>query len=355
MDKSSALPSRPSARKTLGWLVFFVGLIIVMVLLPAMLGILTPIIVSVLLVYLLDPLVTRLESTGIHRILAILILFAVIGLLLFFVLRQLLPMVGHQLAQIVDAARDSRLENFVAQQRALLAEKFPILQNSQVAERLNQEISAFVERFVSRTLAFVVGMFSAITTVVVIPFFTFFLLKDGRRMRKLIIAMVPNRYFEMALILLHKTSLQLGNYIRGQLIVAAAVGTLCTLALYLLDVPYFLFIGAIAGLANMIPYFGPIVGGVPAVIVGFIDKGTFGIVIAIIIAFASIQLLENVLISPFVVARSVNLHPLAVILVILAGGSLLGIMGMLLAVPVTSIIKVTVEELIWGLRNYKLF
>jgi predicted PurR-regulated permease PerM len=348
------LSARASTRKILGWLLFFVSLIFVLILLPAMLGMLTPIIVSVLLTYLLDPPVTRLESMGVPRVVAILILFVIIGLLLFFLLRLLLPVISHQLAQIVDAARDNRLQTFVAEQRALLASKFPLLQNPQIDERLSQEMTAFLEGFVTRTIAVIAGMFSAITSVVVIPFFVFFLLKDARHMRKVLIAMVPNRYFEMACILLHKTSLQLGRYIRGQLLVAAAVGSLCTLALYLLDVPYFLFIGAIAGLANMIPYFGPIVGGIPAIVVGFIDKGTFEIVVAIVIAFASIQLLENVLISPFVVARSVNLHPLVVILVILAGGSLMGITGMLLAVPVTSIIKVTIEELVWGFKNYQL-
>ncbi len=354
MDSSNALSIRPSARKTFGWLLTFVGLIFLLILLPAWLGLLTPVIVSVLLAYLLDPIVTRMESMGLHRVLAILIVFAAIGLVLYFVLRLLLPMITHQVSQIVDAAHDNRLQQFVAQQRALLASKFPILQNPEIDQRISQRMTAFLEGFVTKTIAIVGSMFSAITTIVVIPFFIFFLLKDAREMRKVLIAMVPNRYFEMACILLYKTSLQLGRYIRGQLIVAAAVGTLCTLALYLLDVPYFLFIGAVAGLANMIPYFGPIVGGIPAVIVGFLDQGTFSIVLAIVIAFASIQLLENVLISPFVVARSVNLHPLVVILVILAGGSFMGIMGMLLAVPVASIIKVTVQELTWGFKNYRL-
>jgi len=148
--------------------------------------------------------------------------------------------------------------------------------------------------------------------------------------------------------------LQLGGYIRGQLIDAFLVGLLSILALYLLDVPYYILIGSLAGLANLIPYFGPIVGAVPAVVVSMMHNPSFSIVLWIALAFAIVQLIDNILISPLVVARSVNIHPLVVIVVVLIGERLLGILGMLLAVPVTAIANVIIRETIWIFRNYRL-
>ncbi len=161
-------------------------------------------------------------------------------------------------------------------------------------------------------------------------------------MKKTVVSWVPNRYFEMTLIILHKTGTQLGRYIRGQLLVASIVGSLSIFALYLLEIKYAFFIGAMAGLANMIPYFGPIVGAVPAIIMALIhNDGSLEIVAVVAVAFATIQLFENIFVSPFIVSKSVELHPLTVIIVILIGGQLVGIFGMLLAVPTASIIKVT--------------
>jgi predicted PurR-regulated permease PerM len=122
-----------------------------------------------------------------------------------------------------------------------------------------------------------------------------------------------------------------------------------------LGIRYYFFIGVMAGLANMIPYFGPLVGAIPAMIIALWDFGAIGPVAAVAVAFASIQLFENIFISPFIVSKSVELHPLTVIIVILIGGQLVGIFGMLMAVPIASIIKVTAKELYWGVRNYRIF
>jgi predicted PurR-regulated permease PerM len=190
--------------------------------------------------------------------------------------------------------------------------------------------------------------------IIIVPFITFFLLKDGRTIKKALIQLVPNRYFEMSLSLLHKTGLQLGRYIRGQLLVSSIVGTLSIIGLYTLGIPYFFIIGAIAGMANMIPYFGPIVGSIPGVLVAIMEKGTMEAVIGVIIVFALVHLLDNILISPIIVSRSVHLHPLLVIIVIIIGSNVAGIVGMLVAVPVFAVLQVIVKEIIWSFQNYRL-
>jgi len=104
----------------------------------------------------------------------------------------------------------------------------------------------------------------------------------------------------------------------------------------------------------MIPYFGPIVGALPAILVAIVENGSMGPVVGIIIAFAMIQLLDNVLISPLIVSKSIQIHPLVVIIVILIGSNIGGIFGMLVAVPLFAVSQVVVKELIWSFKHYRL-
>jgi predicted PurR-regulated permease PerM len=198
-------------------------------------------------------------------------------------------------------------------------------------------------------------MVSALGHMIIIPFIVFFFLKESRELKKLIVQAMPNRWFEMALSLIHKISLQLGRFIRGQLLDSAIVGLMITIALLILDLRYAIFIGILAGLANMIPYLGPIVGGIPAVLVSVMDNGDFSGVPSIILAFALIKIIDDVIVQPLVVSKSVELHPVLVILAIVAGGNLGGVFGMIIAVPLTSIVKVTISILYWGFTHYYIF
>lgn len=139
---------------------------------------------------------------------------------------------------------------------------------------------------------------------------------------------------------------------RGQLLDSTIVGILSIIALWLIGVKYFFIIGIFAGLANLISYFGPITGATIAIIVSVLQTGSFDKVFYIIGAFVLIRLIDDVLVQPLVVAKSVQIHPLMVLLSILIGGKLFGILGMLLSVPVTGFIKVVVHESIINYRRY---
>ncbi len=305
---------------------------------------------SVLLAFLLDPPVGRLESRGLSRTNATFIVFLVILLIIAGGIYLLFPILSHQIKSI-----QAQLQGDFIKQRITLViqgfqDKFTFLQGSDLTGKMSSVLATIQENL----LNFALGLFSALSNLVIIPFITFFLLKDGPRLKKGIIARTPNRYFEMMLNLLYKTELQLGGYIRGQLLDAFWVGLLSVFALKIIGVDYYFFIGAIAGLANMIPYLGPVVGAVPAIMVSLMQTTSFSPILWIVIAFAVIQLIDNVVISPLVVAKSVDIHPLVIIIVIFIGEQLLGVLGMLIAVPVTGILKVLVKETIWSFKNYRL-
>ena len=171
-------------------------------------------------------------------------------------------------------------------------------------------------------------------------------------MKKGFIDIVPNKYFEFSLNVLQKMDAQLGNDLRGQFLVAAIIGSLSTLVLWFLGVDFFMVIGPLAGLANMIPYVGPVAGGLLAILASVVTTGVFDTIPSIVIAFVLIQLLDNSLLQPLILARNVELHPMLILLAILIGGKLFGIVGLLLAVPFTAIVKVIAVETFVNLRRY---
>lgn len=141
----------------------------------------------------------------------------------------------------------------------------------------------------------------------------------------------------------------LGNYIRGQLLVCSLIGGAAAIVLWLFHIPYPLVLGMLIGATNVIPYFGPIIGAVPAVFIAF----TISVksVMIVLITVAVLQFLESNVLSPIIVGRSLHMHPVVIMLVLLAGGELFGLIGMILAVPTAAIIRVIIVQYILMRRS----
>jgi len=340
------------------WLKAFLVLVaaaVAILLLVAMKSLLLPFLTAALLTFLLEPVVSAMENRGLERLWGIVIVFVAIGLIIALGVIFLSPMISSEIQSIATNLQAKDPSVLIQDLKATLEKNFPLLKQRGLSDDLAARLQASLDALVKKSIDLLVGLVSAVSMIVTIPFITFFLLKDGRRAKKALIQLVPNRYFEMALSLVHKSGQQLGGYIRGQLLDALIVGILSIIALYTLHVRYAFLIGALAGLANTIPYLGPIVGAIPAILVALMDTGSFEPVIGIAVSFAAIQLLDNVLISPLVVSKSIDLHPLTVVIVVLVGGELMGVLGMLIAVPLIGILKVTITELLWGFKHYHVF
>ena len=204
-----------------------------------------------------------------------------------------------------------------------------------------------------RTTDLLGGVASGLSLVVIVPFVAFFFLREGRRISHGLIELVPNAYFELCLNLIHQINGQIGGYIRGQLLAVSVVATLSWVGLSIVGMPYALPVGVLAGLANMIPYLGPFIGIVSASAVALATQQGMDMVWQVMILFIIIQIIDNVLIQPLVVAKSVDLHPLIVLVVVMIGSDLMGIVGMLIAVPVTGILKVSTVTIYDGVRSYR--
>ena len=204
------------------------------------------------------------------------------------------------------------------------------------------------------TTVFIGGVVSGLTFVVIVPFVAFFYLKEGRRLTRTLIELVPNAYFELCLNLLHQINGQIGGYIRGQILATSVVSILAIGGLTLIEVEHALPLGLLAGLANMIPFLGPLIGFLAASFAALATGGGLGIVAEILVVFLIIQMIDNVVIQPTVVAKSVEMHPLVILFVVMVGSQLMGIVGMLIAVPLTGILKVSSQTVYEGVRGYRL-
>jgi len=317
--------------------------------------VLTPLILAALLSILLNPLVVMLEGRGLNRTGAVALVMGIITLLMIWLMIFLAPVISREFKTIGQAIKNETPATLMVKLKTLLNKHLPLLKNPEINDQIMTKIEKSIYAMLNRSIQLIPTILPLAISLFLIPFMTFFLLKDGRRMKKSFIQSLPNRYFEMTISLLHKIEGQLGSYIRGQMLVSLCIGILSIMALAILGVPYFLIIGAMAGLANMIPYFGPIVGAVPAIILNVIDKGSLNAALVVILAFVLIRLIDDSLVSPNILGRSLEIHPLLVIIVIFIGGEMFGIMGLLLCIPVTGIIKVTIEELHWSFKHYRAF
>jgi predicted PurR-regulated permease PerM len=180
-------------------------------------------------------------------------------------------------------------------------------------------------------------------------------LLEGQNFSSAFLHAVPGEHYGTAKRMLEKTSKQIHAYIRGQLIAASSVAITSIIGLYILQwitgisIPYTILIGISAGLFNLIPFIGPVMGMIPAVILYLITDQTMPIhilyVFLIIGAFAIVQLIDNLVVSPYIMGGSVGLHPMLIIILVLLGASVGGILGMLFAVPIAAILKVVIGEL----------
>ncbi len=308
-----------------------------------------------LLAYFLEPVVNTFESRGVNRVASTLalLLLLLVGMAVFF--RWLGPLVA---GQVMDLTRE--LPVF----REFILEKLAVLKSSlltRLPENINFEYEKMLALKFDEWMRGTVwslpkvasGAVSALIVAVFAPVIAFFFLVQGDEIKRHLVSLVPNRYFEMTLMLIHRIDQQVGSYLRGTFLDCSAVGLLAIAALSLLQVPNAIAIGIFAGLANAIPYVGPIAGALPGTMVVLLTPDAFAPWWAVPLAFGVIKLIEDIFIYPLTVGRSLRLHPLAVILGILAGEHIAGFFGMLLAVPCMAIGRTVIEVLRSSLKSYR--
>jgi putative permease len=294
--------------------------------------------------YLLAPIVNAIERAGISRRLGVAGLFLCIVFVFLMGVYILLPAITSQISAFKD-----ELPTFIdgiTKLASVTEQKLNAISYNLYHIDTSKSVEAALSTFSRRVFEDLPDLISSSMAVLVLaPFFAFFMLLDGQAVTKQIMSLVPNNFFEFALNLQHQMNVQLGDFIRARLLEAGLVGTVVWLGLTIIGFPYAVLLGAFGGLTNLIPYIGPIIGAVPAILIAVVNEASGLEMLILVGVYVVAQLIDNFLIIPLMVAKIVNLHPVTVVIVIIIGAQLAGILGMIISIPVACILKLTAVEI----------
>ncbi len=310
-----------------------------------------PIALALILIFLLNPMVSRLERHRVRRGLGTALIYLVFIGAVALGLSLLVPPLAAQINALVDrgpqiqADTISGIESFADRLNIDLSAVGlgTLVDEGQVGDGNGAGGSSFIEDWGSRLFAgagrFATGALHTILNFILAPVFAAYLLIDLPKIKKAGLHYMPPRYREELLPVLERIGNTVGAFFRGQLLVAAIVGVMSCVAFAIIGLPFWLPIGLLAGFFNIIPLIGPFVGGAAATIVGAIEGGP-SLSIKAAVAMLIVQQIDNHFISPKVMGWAVRLHPVAVMIALILGASLGGIWGMLLAVPMMGVAKI---------------
>lgn len=305
----------------------------------------TPIVLSGVLYYLLRPLV-NFSAKFIPRSLSILIIYLIaIGLIvsLVFVIG---PPLQKQFSSLIE-----NTPTYVTKVRGTLIElndneyvnRFQKSENfslENLSGKVTENINGFVTNVGANVVSFLSTLTSILVLIVLIPFVLFYMLKDGDRLPDHILKLVPEQHKDEGRKVLKDMDEALSSYIQGQILVSVFVGIFIYIGYLIIGLEYSLILAIVSMLTNVIPFVGPFIGLIPAVIVGFIDSPLMALWVVLVVLI--VQQIESNLISPQVMGRKLDVHPLTIILLLMVAGSLAGVVGLLLAVPTYAVSKAIV-------------
>jgi predicted PurR-regulated permease PerM len=309
-------------------------------------GLVVPLVLAAILAYLLNPIVTWAQGFGFRRTVGVTGLFLSLGLLLAAAVVGLGPRVKSEVVELaerlpaladeVDAALvlagRELVETVPAARRILPSPEARRGWLDQVVEGRAARLDDALEH------AGHLLLFSAL-----VPFFAFFFLRDTGRLVRLVLNRVPPAHMETSVAVWCEINRIVGGYVRGVALDGVVIAILVSLGLWTVGVPYPLLLGAFAGLANIVPIVGPLLGATMAGLVALTSGQGLGRLAAIVALFVVVKLVDDTVIQPLTIGRSVHLHPVLLIASVVAGGQALGVLGMVIAVPIATVLQETIR------------
>lgn len=312
-----------------------------------------PFLIAGFLFYLLNPLVKmlmkiRIKEFKVKRPLAIAIVFLLLISVLGLVISFFIPRLIEQIKSLVIG-----LPGYLGELQRFLTNLFnnshiDWLQKVDLHSYMNKfegSLTSILKKFIlslTTSLGSVIGTITSVTvTLVTVPFILFYMLKDGEKLVPTVEKFFPEHNRSKVARLLHEMSATLSRYISGQMIECLFVGTFSAIGYSMTGIPYALLVGLFAGITNIIPYLGPYIGLMPALFLAF--SKSLPTVFWVIVVCIVVQQLDGNLVYPNVIGKSLHLHPLTIIIILLVAGNIAGLLGMILGVPLYAVTKVVVK------------
>lgn len=308
-----------------------------------------PVILSGLLFYLLNPLVDFMEKHKINRVLAISIIFVIIAILLIVGLAVAIPNLQRQVVIFAQNV-PSYLEDADKVIDDLVTKRLPDdfrPQLEQVLAQFSTQATAWASNISSKAVnwvsALISGTSQVIVALIIMPFMLFYLLRDGKGLRNYITQFLPNKLREPVGKVLSEVNQQLANYVRGQITVAVIVAIMFIIFFKIIGLRYGVVLGITAGFLNLVPYLGSFLAMIPALVLGLIAGPIM--LLKVIVVFIVEQTIEGRFVSPLILGSQLNIHPITILFVLLTSGSMFGIWGVLLGIPIYASAKVVISAI----------
>ncbi|ANE48099.1 membrane protein [Paenibacillus swuensis] len=307
-----------------------------------------PFLISGVFYYILRPLVLLLEKRRINRSASIIVLYLLVTCLITAVVLLIGPIVQRQVEMLVTNLPEL-VENFRGQltelqQKPWAKGLFGGGGNADLTDRVATYLNQSMSTMGDRLLTFMAATTSAIVILSTIPFILFYMLKDGEKVPRILLKWLPQRHEIEGRKILADMDDALSSYIQGQFLVSLVLGVVIFIGYSIIGMEYSLLLAILAMVTNVIPSIGQLIGVIPSIIVAFIHSPTMVLKVIIVVTIA--QQIDGNFLSPHIMGRKLDIHPLTIILLLLISASLAGFLGMLLAVPVYAVGKLIVQHAI---------
>ena len=304
--------------------------------LNVVLSALIPFILAFVITYVLEPAVEFLEKKlNFKRISAFMIVYFLVMIFFIAMILAILPEVVSQFNSMINFIINHQGE---IQQTASKYIEHSQIDISEVINKLKEWFFAYVISLLNSGISLIKAFFSI---VFMTPIFLFLLMKDYRSLKVKLKLRILEADRRDIIVIIHNIDVVLGKYVKGKLIDCFLVGTLVYIIFSILGLKFALLFSVIIGITNLIPYVGPVIGAIPACLFALLQS--FNIFIGVLITIVFIQTLESVFLVPYITSKTVDIHEITTLLALLIGGSLFGIIGALIAIPVYLVIKVIYE------------
>ncbi|KPJ49386.1 hypothetical protein AMJ40_05670, partial [candidate division TA06 bacterium DG_26] len=306
--------------------------------------VLAPFILGAIVGYLFNPIVDKLERMGVRRTLGIVTIAVPIVLLIVLVFIVFIPKLVAQLQELFAAIPTfySTLEQHVTTILERLRERGIIIEERELLDEAIRRSLPLVRNVLSGAINVMKGLGAVITFftyLIVIPIVSFYWMRDSSRIYARLHSLIPRRYRALAIEFRHETALVFERYVRGQIVLSAIVGTLTAVLLWAFRIDYFILLGILAGVFNIVPRIGFILSIIPALLVAAFTHSVPLLGMTWVIVVFIVVVVAETIISPRILGSSMRLHPVTVLLAILVGAIFFGVIGLVLAVPVVAIAK----------------
>jgi len=305
--------------------------------------VLVPVIAAIVISYVLEGAVGKLQRLGLPRMLAVVTVFVLFIFSIMLLTLGMLPLIIDQLVQLV-----KELPNMIGAGQKLLMElpqKYPLISEKQIADVVsfvNTEIASMGQQILSISLSSVVDVFTLLVYMVVVPLLIFFFLQDKDNIINWLTRFLPND-MGLASKVWNDVDVKIGNYVRGKILEILVVGFATYLPLAIMGMDYAALLSLLVGLSVIIPFVGAVAVSIPVVLIAFFQWGFTADFVTLIIAYSVVQFLDGNLLVPLLFSEVVNIHPAAIIIAVLVFGGLWGVWGVFFAIPLATLVQAVIN------------